>query len=281
MSGTSQVGTNVSGASNVGTNIGGSVSGAGAGAGAGGAGGDLGVGTRGGGGAGAEIGAGASSEVVDGGVDSMQASSGFGGGANVDVSDASSVSGDASHGMTQAESNVGSGKVEAGFYNEVGPEGKGVVKGGAVGTGEAHLESEISGHEIEGRRVAYNAGEEHRRGANVRAEGAVSATGYQDPEAAAARAEGLEWNERDRAMGRVGEARDQGAAADAAVDDPSGTARRAAHDAGARKVQEAAPGVTSKANVASDAVKHPVDTATGHVEGEIVAEVRIDPSKKK
>jgi hypothetical protein len=176
---------------------------------------------------------------------------------------------------------------EAGFYDAVGPDGKSAVRGGAVGTGEGHVDSAMYDHDVsrDGKHAMKSEGLQGRASVEGSIDNAAYDSGYRDPTEEAARAEQLELNERDRHLGSVSDAQDKKAEASAAVRDPSGTAKGAATDAGIREARERAPNVgDARANVnsANDAIRDPAGAGEAHAEVEVDAKIKgVDPTKKK
>jgi hypothetical protein len=216
------------------------------------------------------------------------ASGNFDGSADADVPTGSDFTGDAERGVRDSQHKAGGVHGEAGFYEAVGPDGKAAVKGGAVGTGEGHVDSELYEHDMsrEGKHAMKVEGLEGRASAEGAVDAAEYGSGYRDPTEEAARAEQLELNERDRQLGRMGHAQDTKAGATAAVNDPSGTAKGAATDAGMQEARERAPinpaDARAKVNTATDVVHDPASAGEAHAEVEVDAKVRgVDPTKKK
>jgi hypothetical protein len=238
---------------------------------------------------GANVGGAAGVAGGGGGARSVQ-SGGFSDSADVDVDvpRGSELTGGAERSVGDSRHQVAGGQGEAGFYDAVGPDGKSAVKGGAVATGEGHVESGLYDHDMsrEGKHAMHVEGLQGRASAEGSVSAAAGETGYRNPTEEAARADQLELNERDRALGRLDHAQDQKASATAAVGDPSGTAKGAATDAGMSEARERSPidPGEARANVstASDVVRDPASAGEAHAEVEVDAKVRgVDPTKKK
>ena len=94
-----------------------------------------------------------------------------------------------------------------------------------------------------------------------------------DPVSEIGRAEQLQFNQRDQAMGRVNEASDQADAARTVAADPSGAAQSKATDATFETASEHArldpSQVRADVNVASSTVSNPAAAAEGRVDVEV------------
>src|SRR5690606_21731918 len=132
------VGADITGAA--GTNVGAGITGT-AGTGAG---------ITGGAGASADLGAagaGADLDAAGGGPLGAAASRHLGASAGVDVRQHGEISREAERGTKEVAFAMSDQRAEAGVYNEVGPTGQAVVRGGAVGMGEAHVDSAMYEHD--------------------------------------------------------------------------------------------------------------------------------------
>jgi hypothetical protein len=173
---------------------------------------------------------------------------------------------------------VSASTVEGRSMGAMGSEGSTVMRGGAVGVGERQMGVSDMSPERDAAKVTSEAKIDAVRSSDASAEGAVSASGYKDPVSEVGRAQQLEFNQRDQAMGRVSHAEDQGAAARGVAADPGGAAQTKASDAASDAARDASPvdagQVQADVNVATGAVNDPSGTARARANVEVEGQKR-------
>ncbi len=194
---------------------------------------------------------------------------------SVDTSGTPSVGdapGDVTRQASDAQFQAGPTSGEAGIVREVGPDGKAIAKGGAVGVTERNLpgESDVDagGRQVKGAQLDQQF--EARAATSASVDGAVETTGYKDPVSEVGRAEQLEFNQRDSAVAR----------ADVATEPVDEARRTAANPSGAASAQ-----VGTRTGVDANATRSDADEVASTVrnpEGaaESRAQARIDDEKR-
>jgi hypothetical protein len=185
-------------------------------------------------------------------------------------------------GASDVQSNVSASTIEGRSRGAMGSDGAAVMGGGTAGV-EGKVGVESMSPERETAKVTSETKMDAIRSTDASADGAVSASGYSDPVGEVGRAQQLEFNERDQAMGRVSHAEDQAGAARGVAADPSGAAQSKATDAASDAAREASPVDAGQAradvNVATGAVNDPSGTARARADVEVEGQKREATAK--
>ncbi|MEJ7600572.1 MAG: hypothetical protein WKG01_21880 [Kofleriaceae bacterium] len=171
-------------------------------------------------------------------------------------------------GVGEVQGNVSGSAVEGHATGAMGAQGSSVMRGG---TGGVDLDGPDP--QREGAKLTSESKLDAVSSTDISADGAVSASGVSDPVGEVGRAQQLEFNQRDQAMGRVNEASDRADDARGVAADPSGAAQGKATDAAFDAGSEHAPVDVGQAradvSVATGAVSDPAAAAEGRVDVEV------------
>lgn len=168
---------------------------------------------------------------------------------------------------------------EAQVSQAAGQDGTAALRGGGAGVVEREAGA-VSGADIKMQATGAARHEEigARHSSELVSDSAVSTSGYRDPASEVARAEQLEFNQRDQAIGKVRGVEDRHDEARRITNDPRAVGSEKAEYEASLKMSEASPvdvdAAEAKANVATGAVQNPRGVAQGQVDASISAQER-------
>jgi hypothetical protein len=192
---------------------------------------------------------------------------------NVDTSgmrDVTSAPDDMARGVGDAQFASGEMSVEAGVRRAGGTEGAAVMGGGVgVAANEVPGQADIDAGERKLDHVGRVQKLEARDAGNLAVEGAMSDSGYKDPTTELGRAEKLEFNERDRFVGRADVGGDAAADLQRAAANPGGEAQIKAEYEMNQEIREHSPIDPTSASAAASAANDPRAAAESELDAKI------------